>query len=385
MWLLDVKTLELKEFFGHNIPPYVILSHTWGPEEVSFVEMKKWKYREMAESKAGFIKIKGCCDQARRDGFAWAWVDSCAIDKRSSAELSEAINSMFQWYKDSDRCYVYLSDVPSGSEAISMLKKSRWFTRGWTLQELVAPRKIVFFAQDWSPIGYQARYTDLFDSGEISINASSVDLTDEISTITNIPRDFLTGERGVSQACVAQRMFWASRRETTRAEDRAYSLMGLFNISMPVIYGEGLEKAFERLQREIVTKTTDQSILAWHRPDTVSHSLLAQSPDCFKASGTVTKLVRSPWLTWTSFSMTNLGLRITLRMKDPGPLKPGHSTEALLDCCVKADDGKTARIGLRLHFLSMDFEGRAIFICERLQTWTFCEGEGYPMSMFLRY
>jgi hypothetical protein len=385
MWLLDVNTLELKEFFGRNIPPYAILSHTWGSEEVSFVEMKKPKYREMAQHKAGFAKIKGCCEQAKRDNFEWAWVDSCSIDKRSSAELSEAINSMYQWYINAEICYVYLTDVPSGSEAIAMLEKSKWFTRGWTLQELLAPRKLVFFAKDWIPIGYQVHIMDLSRFQQLTISGvtSWVDLTKTLSTITDIPGDFLVGKRRVRSACVAQRMFWASRRETTRLEDRAYSLMGLFNISMPILYGEGLEKAFARLQREIVTKTTDQSILAWHSPEMISYSLLADSPDHFKASGPITQLNKSPRQNRTSFSMTNLGLRITLRIKHPGPFQAGSSTEAMLDCGI--ENGGMSKISLRLHFLSNDFEGHPIFVCERLQDWTFSTEEGYPMSIFLHY
>jgi acyl carrier protein len=399
MWLLDVRTLQLEEFFGSNIPPYAILSHTWGTEEVSFIEMKKPKYRMTAQRKAGFAKIEGCCIQAQRDGLSWAWVDSCCIDKRSSALLQEAINSMFQWYRLSSRCYVHLSDVPSGSEAVRMLGKAQWFTRGWTLQELLAPQKMMFFAQDWIPIGYKTSFREE-ESQLLSPNGyaekdkvySYANLTEQISTTTNIPIEFLIGKKGLSQACVAQRMFWASRRITTRAEDRAYSLMGLFDISMPILYGEGLEKAFTRLQREIISRTTDQSILVWYRREATSYRLLAESPDCFQNSGSVMQLGRrgpssAAAMTWSSFSMTNLGLRIMLPVATKSHISSfdfGDSAEATLHCVVDDDDGDPRRISLCLLFLKTDLEGRPIFMCHRRRNWTFSIGDAPPpIRMFL--
>src|SRR6266536_688246 len=144
MWLLNVSSLKLCDFMGKaNSPPYAILSHTWGAEEVSFKDMQP-ENRATAERKKGFVKIQGCCNQAQLDGYDWVWVDSCCIDKSSSAELSEAINSMFKWYHDAGICYAYLGDVPRGGfdpepkNLEDAFSKSRWFTRGWTLQELLA-------------------------------------------------------------------------------------------------------------------------------------------------------------------------------------------------------------------------------------------------------
>jgi hypothetical protein len=257
MWLLNVHTLELHEFVGSSIPfyHYAILSHTWGHEEVTFAEMKKSKYRDIVQRKAGFNKIRQCCAEAERDGFKWAWVDISCIDKRSSAELSEAINSMNEWYGGSGRCYVYLEDVPSGEEAVRNIPRSRWFSRGWTLQELLAPSNLVFFVKYWTAIGFLAKhYTRLWSNAR----TPGIDLADEVSKITAIPKEFLIGQAVLTMASIAKRMFWASRRETTRPEDRAYSLMGLFDINMPVLYGEGLEKAFERLQLEIIKKSLER-------------------------------------------------------------------------------------------------------------------------------
>jgi hypothetical protein len=159
MWLLETSTLELRDFVGARIPPYAILSHTWSDDEVNFKDMRK--YREAAKNKAGYTKVQKCCEKAREDGHQHVWIDTCCIDKRSSAELSEAINSMWKWYQKSEVCYAYLADVsivdfgPSEEEN-DVLSNSRWFTRGWTLQELIAPLTVEFLGQDWSVIGVKA-------------------------------------------------------------------------------------------------------------------------------------------------------------------------------------------------------------------------------------
>lgn len=311
---------------------------------------------------------------------------------------------MFQWYKLSNRCYVYLSDVSSGNEAIQRLSESRWFTRGWTLQELLAPKEIVFLAQDWVTIGYKVNQkshkTRLVSSvGDAEVDdlntdnfLSYADLADKLSTITDIPVDFLIGKKGLWQACVAQRMFWASRRETTREEDRAYSLMGLFDINMPVLYGEGLEKAFTRLQHEIMRKTPDQSILLWYRADANSYRLLAESPDCFQNSGKVMSLGQGASLSvggatnWSAFYMTNLGLRITLpvmNMRGCDNFGSGDSAQATLHCALCDDDGVPQKIGLNLLFLNNSLEGYPIFTCYRPRKWIYSAGTGRPTSIFL--
>jgi hypothetical protein len=150
MRLLDVETRQLEEFFGVAIPPYAILSHTWGKEEVTFRDLEVPGH----QAKAGYAKIDGCCRQAATDGLKYVWIDTCCIDKLSSAELSEAINSMFRWYENSQVCYAYLEDVPPNTDAYTSesFRKSRWFTRGWTLQEMIAPKATIFFATDWDPL-----------------------------------------------------------------------------------------------------------------------------------------------------------------------------------------------------------------------------------------
>lgn len=173
------------------------------------------------------------------------WIDSCCIDKTSSAELSEAINSMFKWYQKAQVCYAYLSDVASArqnpSDRYSDFRLTKWFTRGWTLQELLAPSSVEFCDCNWVEIG------------------TKLSLQNEVSKVTGISIEHL---QDYSAASVAQKLSWASLRATTRREDEAYCLMGLFDVNMPTLYGEG-DKAFLRLQLEILSQTDDESLFAW--------------------------------------------------------------------------------------------------------------------------
>ncbi|PMD19234.1 HET-domain-containing protein, partial [Hyaloscypha hepaticicola] len=245
MWLIETESLKLEYFLGKDIPCYAILSHTWGDGEASFQD---WQDLRKASQKTGFAKIKSACAQARDDGLRYIWVDTNCIDKSSSAELSEAINSMFAWYKNSWVCYVYLADVKDPEDVagnLDSLRKSRWFTRGWTLQELLAPTSIRFFTQDWKPISMESRhYSQL------------------VSSITGIRLDVLSYPQNVMSCSNVEKMSWIAGRETTREEDVAYCLLGIFDINMPLLYGEG-RKAFARLQEEIIKQSTDHSLFAW--------------------------------------------------------------------------------------------------------------------------
>ncbi|KAJ4176614.1 hypothetical protein NW755_014318 [Fusarium falciforme] len=345
MWLIDTTSLSLEY---HHIRPrvYAILSHCWGLEETSFQEWQSGK-RDM--TKAGISKIVNACKLARAEQYDYLWVDTNCIDKTSSSELSEAINSMFQYYRDAGVCYAYLADVPGDSHIDSesgstlpewespdhpwsSFRRSAWFTRGWTLQELVAPRYVKFYSASWSLIGAK--------SGLVAT----------ISQITNIRSVFLSGHI-LMRASISERMSWVSNRVTTRPEDIAYCMMGIFDINMPLLYGEGGQKAFVRLQEEICRVSADQTILAWeylladnrhkgnfpavryqhlvplvgptdqakeHSPwdwSSSSHnhlSALAPDPICFYASAGLSPIVndrdfeRLPWV------ITNQGLSINL-------------------------------------------------------------------------
>jgi hypothetical protein len=260
MRLLHSETLELKEFVGCSNVEYVILSHTWGDEEISIQDLLSGQ----AANRASFAKIKNCCAQAARDGFQYVWIDTCCIDKSSSSELSEAINSMYQWYKNARICYAYLVDVQSSSTDIELqLRESRWFKRGWTLQELIAPPIVEFYAADWTEIGTKMSRQEL------------------LSEITSINVRILRGG-DLSSCNIAERMSWASERVTTRSEDLAYCLMGLFDVHMPMLYGEG-KRAFFRLQEEIMKGTEDYTLFAWTSPDDSDDSgLFADSPAAFR-------------------------------------------------------------------------------------------------------
>ena len=228
------------DFFGDSIPKYAILSHTWGAdtEEINFEELVDGTGKD----KPGYEKARLCGVQARRDGLQHFWVDTCCIDKRSSAVLSEAIISMFSWYQHAAKCYVDLSDVSRPAFDVNdkfnqlpcemAFRKSRWFTRGWTLQELLAPASVKFFSKDWEQLG------------------DKKSLERVIYEITGIPIRALRGSP-LSTFNVEERLSWAEKRETTREEDKAYSLLGIFDIQIPVLYGEGREKAFKRLRGEI--------------------------------------------------------------------------------------------------------------------------------------
>ncbi|KAH8596616.1 heterokaryon incompatibility protein-domain-containing protein [Bisporella sp. PMI_857] len=244
MRLLNAHGRRFEEFMSDSdVPPYAILSHTWGNEEIT-LQMWQSPLSEL-ESMHGFQKIQYCCEQAKHDGYDWIWVDTCCIDKTSSAELSEAINSMFQYYKYAAVCYVYLSDIPRlyefPTELELGLKKSRWFTRGWTLQELIAPQHMKFYTKNWQLLGTKM--------------AMSATLAD----ITGIDPKFLNGG-SLELASVAKRMSWASHRNTSRVEDMAYCLLGIFDINMSLIYGEGT-KAFTRLQEEILKSNLEDHTL----------------------------------------------------------------------------------------------------------------------------
>lgn len=279
MRLLNVNTRQLEEFFGDAIPPYAILSHTWGKGEVTLQDLS----REGHQRKQGYAKIEGCCQQAIKVGLSWIWVDTCCIDKTSSAELSEAINSMFRWYEHSWVCYAYLQDVPSGTNIYqrnSAFRKSRWFTRGWTLQELLAPQLIEFYDTNWILVPYtNPKYSSIENISQSITIASWLLLLQEI---TSIPMNVIKGTDDLQSISAVCKFSWMARRNTTRVEDEAYCLLGLLNINMPLLYGEG-SNAFIRLQEAVLSTSDDISLLAWgyHSPCTRNMSYLAKSPVAF--------------------------------------------------------------------------------------------------------
>lgn len=273
MHLLNTSTHEVKEFPYGKVPPYIILSHRWGDEEVS--------YRDLTEPKKdpstlkGWTKLDSFCSLAKQDGWEWVWMDTCCIDKSSSAELSEAINSMYQWYTEAQFCIAYLADISVFKEKVTgggrkPFDQSDWFKRCWTLQELLASREVVFYDKNWENIGTRTT------------------MRVHVSRATRIHSAHLSRPL---EASVAAKMSWASKRRTSRPEDVAYSLLGLFEVNMPLLYGEGGLKAFIRLQYEILRSRRDESIFAWtklSRHDLFpAPGLLAPSPKNFFDSGEI--------------------------------------------------------------------------------------------------
>ncbi|RCI10713.1 hypothetical protein L249_5156 [Ophiocordyceps polyrhachis-furcata BCC 54312] len=303
--------LVFGNFAPDDIPPYAILSHTWGDDEVTWGDCVRG-----TTDKSSFAKIRYSAVQAVADNLEWIWIDSCCIDKSSSAELSEAINSMYAWYKNSEVCYAYLSDVSATVDTSNTdgdFARCRWFTRGWTLQELLAPADLVFYSQDWVMIGEKTT------------------LCRPLSIITGIDEGILTGARALESASIAKRMSWAAHRRTTRPEDVAYCLMGLFDVNMPMLYGEG-QRAFLRLQEEIMKQSDDQSLFAWVDVDAsvdAYRGLLASSPRSFAYSNSV--FPYQDWEPRPPYQLTNRGLRIDLPTTPHGVESDGVFVAAL-DC-----------------------------------------------------
>ncbi|KAF7532351.1 hypothetical protein G7054_g8017 [Neopestalotiopsis clavispora] len=318
-------------------PQYSILSHTWisPKDEVTYQDLKHRTAdieNDIFKQK-GWAKLQRYCDRAARDGWEWAWMDTCCIDKTNPADTQEAINAMFRWYQDAGVCYAYLDDVDidkvghpvladgdiddiAGRENVANPRSSahktlrpfiieaKWFTRGWTLQELLAPPYLIFVDQAWRRIGNRETWAVEIEE------ASRI----EARHLTNFsPTNF-------TSCSIAMRFSWASSRETTVEEDETYSLLGLFGISLPLIYGEGRWRAFNRLQRELITVYNDDSIFAWKVP----RSLNGRSTESHETANKYGRGILAPSIReyWDAsgieafgfydnrFSMTNKGLEI---------------------------------------------------------------------------
>ena len=294
--LIDVQTHNFANptrIWAEDKLEYAVLSHRWLAEadEVSFKEIGN---PAIAESKNGLFKITGTCELAKKAGLRYAWLDTCCIDKSSSAELQESINSMYRWYAESTVCFVYLKDIDIISNPDpAIIKHDMWFDRGWTLQELIAPKNVEFYDKNWNYVG------------------NKHDLKQHIHERTGISLALLENKAELQEFSVAQRMSWAAHRETTVLENQAYSLFGMFGISLPMLYGER-ENAFQRLQEEIIRISDDHSIFAWKGVGPHHSGLLARTPKDFSGCGSVRKLrLRNGC---SAYKITNRGIEITLNL-----------------------------------------------------------------------
>lgn len=315
MRLLNTSTERLETFADELvIPPYAILSHTWGdPEqEILFSDLQSNDTAPWQKSKSrSWAKIKGTCVQARKAEIDYVWIDTCCIDKSSSAELQEAINSMFRWYENAQVCFAYLSDLsPAQGDVVDVyasgagsFRNSRWFTRGWTLQELLAPLDIIFFDEKWVEIALKRELSAVLEQ--------ITGIRSEFIWRGSVPSELGIGAfASLSRASIAEKMSWMSKRQTTRREDIAYCMLGIFDIHMPMLYGEGA-RAFTRLQEELMKITDDMSLFAWglyRSAKTEAYpSILAPSPDYFEKCGNISSLHFADYRRPT-FSMSQQGL-----------------------------------------------------------------------------
>ncbi|KAK3494192.1 heterokaryon incompatibility protein-domain-containing protein [Neurospora hispaniola] len=434
MRLINTSTLTLTSFLlpVSLLPPYAILSHTWSPspdDEVTFQEFISLPPHELEKKKEkGYAKIKHTCHRAKKSGIEWAWVDTCCIDKSSSAELTEAINSMWGWYRGATVCFAVLEDLEpverelkgvggngqgrgqkqkrngngkwngqgqeqngknsgdkrwegkdggsnvgssrsnvsaattgsgtgtgsatssqtqagrmdhlSHDEKVARFKSCRWFTRGWTLQELIAPSRMGFYNSKWEFVGEKSS------------------LKHVLAEITQINESVLENSALLPTIPVAQRMSWASSRVTTRPEDMAYCLLGIFDVQIPLLYGEG-EKAFIRLQEEIVKETNDFSLFAWKtdRKSGTQHQkhwgILAPSPKEFASCRDIVNWGNT--LYNAECLITSKGLRFTPASGDG--LRSGSSrfkeTEGTyildLGCYHRSEKGMAIGVFLQQH------------------------------------
>ncbi|KAI0399955.1 heterokaryon incompatibility protein-domain-containing protein [Xylaria palmicola] len=367
MRLLHVKTLKLTDFSAVKPPKYAILSHCWRHghneilfEDVEFSEPVTWQDKK----KEAANKVLKACAVTDETGYEYVWIDTCCIDKRSSAELSEAINSMYFWYNEAAVCIAFLDDTDGRDD----LGSSRWFTRGWTLQELIAPDNVWFYNRHWSFIGDRfsmfkalASITGI-DEGVLRHGhnpwLATWDMHDRTGNLYSCPCgvDWPELRWILDKFSVATIMSWAAQRQTSREEDVAYCLMGLFDINMPLLYGER-NKAFRRLQEEIVRRTNDQSILAWvDRKPSLSCHALARSPSCFSNFGQHIEKPRflrhelhSPvhkLKTSTPIRMTKEGVEVELLVCKLENSREEIKHLGILDCTKK--DSAMARLALPL-------------------------------------
>ncbi|KAK1752746.1 vegetative incompatibility protein HET-E-1 [Echria macrotheca] len=474
MRLLNVTTLQVEHFSAPTIPPYAILSHTHGRDEMTLQEMETiarhrlTRQQQIArivprtpdkadamrmlllssmltafrggssplnnnrpptppsitdsfpsvppppsafekalvpaslhsshvlELKAGFAKVSYACGQAQREGLQYIWIDTCCLDASSSSDISEAVNSMWAWYASATTCYAYLEDVQHGGGHRGGYRvwkddfvQSRWFRRGWTLQELLAPRAVTFFGAGWKQLGTKAS------------------LARTVEKATGIERRVLLEPRLVFKTSVARRMAWAAHRTTARPEDVAYALMGVFGVNMMPLYGEGGENAFLRLQEEIIRRSGDQTIFAWgilgQEDKPVIHHTGLEEFDDDAASATMSALARSPRdfagmnrvvcappttpQDAADYGVTNRGVRVRLNVIQVGT--SSSTTDggqkyflAALDCRDELEDPQD-----RLGILLAETDVPNVFVRTRTRKHTRVSGEDLegakPRAMYI--
>ena len=373
MYLIDVQAIldieekkaprnkVLRHFYETNLDgiQYAMLSHCWcavEEDELLFNEVRDLSIdaADKLQGHGGYKKVVGGCNKARADGIDWLWAAPCCISSENDTDLSEAVNAMYRWYANSERCYAYLHDVNAYSSSTrTSFNNSKWFLCGWTLQGLIAPRDIEFVDFHWNKID------------------NKTNMISALKDITGIPQDVLTHglppPHHSHRPSVAQIMSWAASRQTRRAEDQAYSLVGLFGVYMKIRYGEK-ENAFQRLQEAIIEEYNDHTIFAWF-DNLRSGSVLADNPGCFLGSFNVVRLDPPDAFApecptdfarleaHRGFQVSEKGIEIWLPVTDrPGSRNP---VQAKLACCRK---GNPNLISINLSVALCDYDDDDLFI-----------------------
>jgi hypothetical protein len=252
---------------------YATLSHRWGGKEPLLQDIQgKSVYDSELDPVGGITKLRSFCKTAHDAGYNWAWSDTCCIDRSNNVELQESVNSMFVWYHHSALTIVYLSDVPPSSVS-GALARSAWNTRGWTVQEFIAPKVILFYQNNWT----------LYLDDHTPNHKESAAIMQELKNATGIDpaavADFRPSMNGARE-----KLHWASTRVTTHQEDIVYSLFGIFGVRLPVDYGEKQSKALGRLLQEIVTQSGDITSLDWVGKSSEFNSCLPASITSYETS-----------------------------------------------------------------------------------------------------
>lgn len=282
--------------YARDLFKFAIFSHRWGDHEPTFQDMASKVLPRPILSGPGYDKLCRLCEKAQTDFLCrYVWSDTCCINKESSSELEEAIRSMYRWYSLAHVCIVYLGYALT----VDDFDRDPWFTRGWTLQELLAPNALRFYGKDWHPICPEVHAPHGDKDNEVIARA--------ITRVTGIPEIYV---RRFDPSCelVAEVMTWSAKRKTTRMEDRAYALLGLFNITIPIAYGEG-HRAFYRLMVALANECRTPAFFAWAGRHSDYSNALPASSACYARLGPDAQdVVRRGDTGHPSYEVTKLGV-----------------------------------------------------------------------------
>lgn len=391
MRVINTASFEMKSDMGDaklREEGYAVLSHRWVGPETTFHQYEK----HVAELKSGSTalspqleRIHGACICARNKGIEWLWIDSCCINKLSAVEETESINSMYRWYRHSVLCITYLYDVelddtlePTDPRIFNNSggKPAEWFSRGWTLQELLASGKMEFYDKNWKSMGTKR------------------DMKASLSKLTGIDENYLTGAEDFRNACVATKMSWMAKRTTTREEDIAYSMVGLFGVTISPVYGEG-PRAFMRLQEVTLSSSSmDESLFAWKMPALNAGrqynrqsswkedewGLLAPSPAWFAASGSV-RAMPNPISRRDAFKVTGDGVTAPVGRAATDPSVRTWHFIAMSGCAAGCIPGIPAIMYLK-HIVKKVLNADATFGLQCFEVGR--DGRQKPVGIYLR-